>query len=366
MRIAIIGCGPAGCFAALNFLSLGYDAIKIFEKRENIFNPKVRCSGLISISGINRIGFPLKKSVILNEVRGAKLYSPSGIEVEIDAKKEKAYVLDRRAFDVYLLEKLLSKNVEIEKKNIRARDLRKILAENSKVVIATGTNYLLHNSLGLDKPWDFLIGAQYELKLETDPDFVELYFNVKDFFSWVIPVDESTARVGVCTRGDAISYLKKFVKKLERDSRLKSKKILDRHYGVIPIHDPKIRTEYSFKDSEILLLGDAASQVKASTGGGIIMTGIAAKYVAENYERKWRGEIGKELKLHLMIHNFLRKLSDKNKDRLFLLLRGNEHLLEKNGDMDFASKTLVALAKSPKFLMRFVKEIPNFAFDLLS
>jgi len=356
MEVSIIGAGPIGCISAL--YGIEEHDISIYEGRRE---RRMQCSGLISKDGLLSLGIPIKKSVIQNRIRGAKLFSPSGMVVEIDGRTTKAYVIDRVGFDNYLIDKILGFDVDIIEKQVRLKDIADFRGHSDMVVLATGTNYSLHRSLGLDMPKEFLFGAQYEMMIECDSEFVELHFNIPDFFSWIIPVDEY-ARVGVCLKTNPLPYLHKFIEGLGNEGRIHNYSIRDEHYGLIPIHNPSMRTKYG----DLLLVGDAAGHVKASTGGGIVMGGKAARHIySEDYEREWRKHIGNELRLHLMIHRFLSRLSDKNKDRLFSIINEHKYIIEEKGDMDSAYKSLSALFRNPTLIAKFISSLPAFIYDLL-
>ncbi|MBU4406486.1 MAG: hypothetical protein KKB24_02760, partial [Candidatus Altiarchaeota archaeon] len=230
-----------------------------------------------------------------------------------------------------------------------------------KIVLATGTNYQLHRKLNLGMPGKFLFGAQYDLKLDCDPDFVELHFNVPGFFSWIIPAGDY-CRVGLCARENPTTWLDKFVKELRQEGRINNSKILKKNYGTIPLYSPRIKTDYD----KIITLGDSAGHVKATTGGGVVMGGLAARHACKkDYEKLWRAEIGRELRLHLLVRNFLDKLSSKNTDRLFSMVSDHKDSLEKRGDMDLASRSISSLLRNPSFTFRLLLNSPLFLLDML-
>lgn len=348
MNISIIGAGPAGCIAALH--SKGHDVTLYEEHRKQ----PVQCAGLISISGLKRLGI---KPEFLSKVRGAKIYSPLKKLLEIEAKKDKAYVVDRQRFDEDLLNCAIDSGAEFI--NERVDDLNNLKAD--RIVLATGTNYQLHRKLKLEMPRHFLVGAQYDLKLDCDPDFVELHFNVPGFFSWVIPAGDY-CRVGLCARENPTPWLDRFVKELREDGRIKNSRILNKNYGTIPLYNPRIKTDYG----KIITVGDSAGHVKATTGGGVVMGGLAAEHACKkDYEKLWRAEIGRELRLHLLVRNFLDKLSSKNTDRLFSMVADHKDSLEKRGDMDLASRSISSLLRNPSFTFRLLLNSPLFLLDML-
>jgi len=354
MDVLVIGAGPTGCIAARKLTE--NHKVKIFQEKAE---KRVRCAGLVSKSGIERLSIKLRKIIIKNQVRGALLYPPSGDVIEIDGRTTKAYVIDRIEFDQFLLNSVIDKGVNLIEKRITDKDIKNSKAD--RIIIATGTNYNLQRKLNLQFPREFIIGAQYGMKIECDPNLVELHFNVPDFFSWVIPVGDY-ARIGLCVKGNPMPHLNNFVKRLRKEGRIKSDRILNRNFGIIPIYSPRLKTDYG----KIVLVGDAAGQVKASTGGGIVTGGIAARFSGEmDYEVKWRKEIGRELYLHLIIHRFLSTLSEKNLSRLFSLVRDYKGVIEDRGDMDIASKTLRAIFRNPKFTARFLIHLPSYLFDFI-
>ncbi len=351
MTISVIGGGPIGSIAAVSCSK--FDSVEIYEEHKE---QPVQCSGLISKSGLERLGISAEK-IAKNRIRGARFFSPLGGMFEIDGKQTKAHVFDRSEFDSFLLNLAIDSGAKFLNKRID--DISNL--KSDRIILATGTNYNLHRKLGLDMPREFLIGAQYEMRVECDKDFVELHFNVPGFFSWIIPV-EDYARVGLCARTNPVPYLDKFLQELDEKGRILSKNILNKNFGIIPVYNPKLKTDYG----RLITVGDAAGHVKATTGGGIVLGGIAAKFSYEkNYEVKWRSEIGRELRLHLFIRRFLDRLSDKNLDRLLSVLADYGGIIEKRGDMDIASKSIIALAKNPKFIARLMLEMPYLLIDLI-
>lgn len=347
MNISIIGAGPAGCIAALH--SKGHN-VTLYEEHGK---QPVQCAGLISISGLKRLDI---KPEFLGKVRGAKIYSPSKKLLEIKASKDKAYVVDRQRFDEDLLNSAIDSGVEFV--NERVDDVNKLDAD--RIVLATGTNYQLNRKLNLEMPQKFLFGAQYDLKLECDPDFVELHFNVPGFFSWIIPAGDY-CRVGLCARENPTSSLDRFVKELRKEGRIKNSKISKKNYGTIPLYNPRIKTDYS----KFITVGDAAGHVKATTGGGVVMGALAARHACKkDYEKLWRAEIGRELRLHLLVRNFLDKLSSKNTDRLFSMVSDHKESLEEKGDMDLASRSISSLLRNPSFTFRLLLNSPRFLLDM--
>lgn len=346
--VAVFGAGPVGSTAA-RWAAKKQDTVIYGEP-----DPRVRCAGIVSIDGLKRIG-AYKKEYTLNTVRGARFYSPSGIMVTADGGRPKAAVLDRAGLDRHLFELAVDAGALNEAGWAEPRDV-----EADRYVIASGADYTIHKNTGLGVPGKFIVGAQYELKMDFDPDYVELYFNVPGFFTWIIPV-EDYARVGLCAFNNAKRRLDGFVKELRGKGRIKSEKPVSQAYGPIPFHEPGLKTQAG----PYVSVGDAAAQVKATTGGGIVFGCLAARHAhKKNYEDLWKGEIGRELRLHLYLYRILHGMTPRNQDLLFRLSGEKADSLSRC-DMDYATRTLSAIAHDPGFMARLVLNAPRFLFNQL-
>ncbi|HZP26608.1 MAG TPA: hypothetical protein VFB90_06130, partial [Dehalococcoidia bacterium] len=113
----------------------------------------------------------------------------------------------------------------------------------------------------------------------------------------------------------------------------------------------------------VLLVGDAAGQVKPFSGGGIYTSLVSAGLCAETasealaagdlsagflsrYERRWRKTIGRELKRSLGIRRFGLALSDREVDRVVGVLssRRLQEIASRHADIDYPSRVLLRIA----------------------
>ena len=84
----VIGAGPAGLLAANEIAKRGF-TVQVFEEHEEVGKPD-HCAGLLSTSGLKRLGITLPKDIVQNTVMGARIYSPSGYSITIKrGKREK-------------------------------------------------------------------------------------------------------------------------------------------------------------------------------------------------------------------------------------------------------------------------------------
>jgi flavin-dependent dehydrogenase len=121
-----------------------------------------------------------------------------------------------------------------------------------------------------------------------------------------------------------------------------------------------------------LIVGDAAGQVKPTSGGGIypgtlcakIAGTVAAEAAAQGnaskdalmeYDTRWRSEIGRELETGLRIREGFNKLSDDDLNYMIRALDDERTLdiISKYGDMDHPSivlRKLLLSTKAPRLL----------------
>jgi flavin-dependent dehydrogenase len=95
--VIIIGGGPVGLITARDIASKGGD-VCVIEKSPEIGYP-VKCSGLLSVAGLNQIGVKVDDSLICSTIRGGRFYSPGGRDFLAYSDKDRARVVERKMFD---------------------------------------------------------------------------------------------------------------------------------------------------------------------------------------------------------------------------------------------------------------------------
>lgn len=360
-NVVVIGGGPSGLISAYEASRRGCSVL-VLEEHEEVGNP-VHCAGLVSISGLRRLG--VSNDFILNRVRGARLYSPSGFSLELRRGLEEAYVIDRARFDKHL-QKLAESAGSLIALKSRASSLlveggrvvgvkyafqnRSFEARASVVINAEGARFKFVKEAGLPLPKLLLPAAQVEVEGGSfDEDYVDLYFGrvwAPGFFAWIIPT-RGGARVGLAsTFKNPFKLLKRFRLKHPIVSRkLVGCKDLKLMSGLLVID----ASSSSLFKPGLLTVGDAAGHVKPLTGGGIVLGGLCAKIAGKaaaqavfeclslnTYENAWKRLIGAELKWARLLRRLLLKLPDEAYDELFPLIAKLEaRELFKEADMDF-------------------------------
>jgi len=148
----------------------------------------------------------------------------------------------------------------------------------------------------------------------------------------------------------------------ERLSELKKSRHTYTSVHPIPMEGPLPRTV----SDGFLAVGDAASQVKPTTGGGVIFGLTCAQIAGEvackavdvqnfsetllsSYQSLWKRMVGFELNTMLRMRKMLDSLSDRRLDNVIGLCSrlGVDNVLEKAGDLDFQGRSLISVAKYP-------------------
>ncbi len=122
-------------------------------------------------------------------------------------------------------------------------------------------------------------------------------------------------------------------------------KVIEDQSGIIPIYNPKQKLRKPKEN--IYLIGDAATQVKATTYGGIIYGLLAGTYLSENplkYEKKFNSKLGKDLRISLKMRKWMNSMTEKQSNELIDIFqkKSNIDILAKH-DRDFPSKFIVKL-----------------------
>ena len=295
------------------------------------------------------------------------------------------YVVDRELFDKHLTELATKAGVEYRFKSkvkslffdsgyVKGVELKEERLEANVVIDAEGCSSAILKKMGLDglKASMMVRGIQAEVdKVENvDEDMVEVYLGrnvAPNFFAWIIPRKDGTAKVGLATStGNPHQYLRRFMEKHPVASKkLQKSRTTSISLHPVPLAGPIPKT-YS---NGFLVVGDAASQVKPTTGGGVIFGLTCARVAGEvayeavknndfsetflsGYQRRWRRLIGFDLAAMLRMRRMLNSLSDSKIDGMIDLCNrlGIDDVLEKFGDIDFQGRSLIPMIKHPRTL----------------
>jgi len=379
--ICIIGASIAGNYLTF-LLSDSNLRIAIIEEHKSIGYP-FQCAGIVSKKLGNLISLP--KNIILNRVKVAKIVSPIGNILKLSGD-EQPYIIDRVGLDNLFYEKTkISPDIhyylgETYKSFQKDKDSQELIIKTSKRRIKTkmligcdGPISTVGQQVGVKNK--IIYATQIRVKANFNENEAVMHFdeNWNDLFGWIVPEGDNIYRIGLACSANISHKFQQFLNRIGVNYEQK----IDQQGGIIPIG---IMNDIAFDN--ILLLGDSACQVKATTGGGIIMLLNAAKYAArcilksfnnKNFSKKFIRKhyqtpcepfLGRELKIHFLIRLIFQNCSNQDIEELFNII-GNSNIKEKislYGDMDFPKKLIVKLLSNInliKFIVKFLVKNPQ-------
>lgn len=312
--ITIIGAGPAGCYTGHLLAKEGYD-VDIYEEHKEIGKP-VQCAGLLA-EDINNL-VRLNKDLISNRISRVRIKSQDNSELCFESKE---IVLDRQTFDQHIANLALDSGCKIhlssrfEKKRIKVQG-KYLNLKYEMLIGGDGPFSRVAHSANLLKGRKYLVGMQVRAKIEQPIDEYQVHIGRFPGFGWIIPESDKISRIGLITDQTPNEHFRSFLK------AVKPGRIIDSSSGLIPLYNPKLEIQ---KDN-IYLIGDAAGQVKATTGGGIIPGLRAALDLTKsitkdlNYSSLFSKDVGRQLKLHLLMRNILSKFKSQDYSDLLRML----------------------------------------------
>jgi len=357
---------------AYELASSGYD-VAVFEAK-SAPGLNACCTGIISTKCFQSLD--PGTDGILTKVNSTKFFSPSGRCLRFQTENVQAYVVNRLSLDKAITSKAQSQGAQYffsspvidiipGKNSIQAETLcsgaREIFSARA-VILANGFRPKLPWKLGLGKIKNFLVGAQAEIETENVDEF-EVYFGQEiapSAFAWLVPTSTNKAYIGLLATSKAKLHLQKFLNNLACQGRITNREV-EIEQKAIPIGT----LARSYGD-RVLVIGDAAGQVKPTTGGGIYFGHLGARIAAEvldealssdnltagrlsSYQKQWKAKMGKELSLGYWARWAYAKLSDRQIEGIFNILDSGgmtEVLLNSNNfSFDWHSRLLLSILR---------------------
>jgi len=354
IAVAVVGAGPAGSSAAEAAAAEGVRVLLIDRKRE-IGSP-VQCGGflpeaeelaaLLPAAGLPQTLIDIPERIILHRTRWQRIYSPSGASKQFSVAGR---VLDRRAYDRYLAARAARAGADILPGS-RARLKGGALMLSGRrggeirpqiIIGADGPLSSISRAMGNRVP-EMGLCLEYEMAdVQIDADAAEMYFSARfapGGYAWIIPLGRDVANVGIGVRASYLSgerlagILERFIAEHPvAKEKLAGGEVLAVMRGPVPAGG----TAGEVFKGNMILAGDAAGHVMATSGGGIplavVAGGIAGRTAADAalgraplsiYPSRIGGEFGVQLSRSVQIRRMVdvAMKSDRLIDALFAAL----------------------------------------------
>lgn len=365
--VIIVGAGPAGAATARDLAEAGIRVL-VLEEHDVVGKP-VQCSGLVTARALKLAR--VSEDVVLNRVCGAVVTSRGGRQLELgDTQMVRGLVIDRCLFDVRIAEsaqeagaclQLRARATGFERRHgrIAVRVDRRNATEWIEADVLVGADGP-HSSVArwIGAP-DFpeivrVFGALVRVR-RCETSRVRIHIDhelMPGWFGWAIPVDERTLRVGIgLPIQTGLSPRARLERLLEGIPGLSEPEVIEYTGGWIPLGF----RERTYADN-VLLVGDAAGQVKPTSGGGLYVGQVCARWCARTiqaalqngtvdaetmaaYQQGWFGEIGPELRRQRLIRRAYRRLEEAQLEDLLRALDNTamRAVIRSFGDIDFQS-----------------------------
>ena len=361
--VTVIGASVAGLFAAGHLARCGVP-VRVYEAQAP-FRPAPRT--LIVTPTFLRLADFDTSEAILNRVRTFELFSRSAAArislAEPDLVLERArllHLLARQAQGAgaeivhgHRLQALHNhRAVPLLQFSTPERE-RRLLAP--RVLGADGAHSVTASGIeqqGLEQV--ALLQVRVALPADQPPDTVRVWFDraATRFFVWLIPESPHTAAAGLIadTLEQAEAALAAFLTAQDLEP-------LERQEDAwVPLPPLAWRTTAPLADGRVLLVGDAAGQVKASTVGGVVsgmrgaLAAVRSLVRGTPYPREL-APLCRELNLHTLVRLVLDGFTDEDYDHLLRALNRPALRLLSRHDRDGLARTFWRLVLAqPRWL----------------
>jgi len=342
----VVGAGPVGCFAAMNLAKLGV-AITVFEEHTEVGIP-THCAGHLSIRSLKNLGlYPLPEGIVENTFSAANFYSPNGTKLTVRVRRPVTCAVNRELFDKFLAGKVEAAGARfrlgtrIRSLAIKEGSVIGVNAEqngvesqvSSKIVVdAEGISSRLLRQAGLaplkGERLVYAVEAEMENVRNVEEDAVEVFVGrnyAPGFYAWIMPRRDGTGKVGLAAKS---GKPKELLQRLMHKHPVASKQLAGARVTRMAFHPITLGGPISKAYANgFIAVGDVASQVKPTTGGGVVFGLTCARIAAEViqgalekdnfsadylglYQKRFVDALGFDFNVMLRARRFLDSLSD--------------------------------------------------------
>jgi flavin-dependent dehydrogenase len=370
-NVAIIGASVAGLYAAYLLAQKGVP-VQVYEAGETL-GPPARTL-IVTNQIVSVLGF-VPAEAIVNRIERIELFSPQAAAQVHLAQPD--LIIEREKLIRLLAEKARQAGAEIvlgqrflgfqgdrdgltlQLQDRQADRLREVRAD--RLLGADGVASQVIRAIQSDShPTVSILQATVALPPGAEAHTVQVWFNRDDtrFFYWLIPESPECAAVGLIAEHQA-----------EAGARIKSFLAAHRleatgyQAAQVPMHRFNAQPWARIGDADILLVGDAAGQVKMTTVGGVVSGLRGARAAASallrpgGYNSELQG-LKRELDLHLVLRMVLDCFSNADYDELLRLLNRRARGILEVRTRDEMARTFWRLALAqPQWLVLAAKTL---------
>jgi flavin-dependent dehydrogenase len=330
-EIVVVGGSAAGLYTALK-VAQGGRAVRVLDARPG-FDPAAR--SLIVTHHFRKQMNGCASDSIVNEIRRFELFT-DGRSAQI-ALNQPDLILERARLIPALAKRAqqaganldfntrflhLAPNANGLQLHVDAAGRREEI-HAGHIVGADGAASRVAKSAGWPQAETVpLVQALVKLPKDCPPDTTRVWFVPDDtpYFYWLIPENAERGALGIIGEGSGEETKRRMEKFLEK----KGMEPLDWQGARIPVYKRWVPVRKRVGAGEVFLVGDAASQVKVSTVGGIVTGFRGAQAVADVLlhagGREELGALRRELGTHWLIRRALHRFQQKDYSQLVDLL----------------------------------------------
>jgi digeranylgeranylglycerophospholipid reductase len=361
--IAVVGGSAAGFYAAC-LLAQGGRGVRVFEQNERLA-PAERT--LIVTRRMRDLLGPLGELAVLNEIRRFEIWS-DGRSAQVSLRHpdliiERARLIHALAeqaraagAEVVLGARFIGLGLDGARRTLEMERGGGRRRENVPATVVIGADGAL-SRVARAAGWPAqktapLLQAVVRLPADFPRDCVRVWFIPEDtpYFYWLIPETKDRGVLGLIGEdGDQAK------RGLERFLDRRGFEPLEYQGARIPLYTGWVPVHRRIGDADVYLVGDAASQVKVTTVGGIV-TGLrgaraVARAILEGDGGPELRSLRRELNLHLLVRRSLHGFSQQQYSRVLGLLNAAAYRSLANFHRDEVARMLWRLCQNQPRLL---------------
>lgn len=350
--VVIVGAGVVGLTLAKELAIQNID-VQVYDSKRKVSEGAAKASGIFSATGLSRIGLEFESGIV-NRLDGAVLHAGKE-NLRVKSKRTMAYVVDRGVLAELCKDSAIKAGAKVSLgRKIDRKELHEICSDKNTILVgADGAVSTVASAFGFPSIKEYVLTykAEYNRASIEDPNMVGLFFSSEiayRFFGWTCPYSKDKIEVGIGisdrAKTNSTNAFNRFAHSGWIDKTLEGAEKANGYASIIPLSSRRTTVK-----NNVMLVGDAAGQVKATTGGGIIFGCSCAKILSKtiknnfekgtslsNYDREWRRRYNLDLKMHHLLHNYYSNLRSRNFEVFIKMSKmlGAEKFFSEYGDMD--------------------------------